>query len=231
MVDPYFVTLSRPNCTWDQLSDEIKYLNDKFGLIRGWFRTKKNRGLEISLDGIKKFETTYSIDRNDFHPHIHLLVDGRINAYTLLGQWFRLVDGAGGYGNDIRKADEGSIKELFKYMTKFWKVESKGNDEKFIVFPPEVLDHIMKAMKGKQVFKSFGKIKKVDDVVPDDETLDVDGVKDGVYSWEWDKDSHDWINDDGELFTGYQPNIREQKIYKAIEYSQGIRLKTTNKKQ
>ena len=221
MTDPWFVTLSRVNCSWDDLDREISFLNSQFAKIRNWFRSQRLRGAIVFLDGLKKFEVTYSILRDDFHPHIHLIVDGQFNAYTLLGQWFRLVDGAGAQGQDVRQADPGSVKELFKYMTKFWKEDEKDN-ETIEAYNPEELDHIMKAMKGKQVFKSFGRIKKTPDVVPDSETLDVQGIKGGIHCWKWDKNSSDWINEYGEIFCDYKPNLRDQKIYNAIDRSQQI---------
>jgi|SaaInlStandDraft_4_1057021.scaffolds.fasta_scaffold29128_2 hypothetical protein len=220
MEDPYFVTLSRRNCRWDQLPSEIDFYNHNFAKIRHWFKTRKNRGFAVSLDGIKKVETTFNLINETFHPHFHFIVDGRENAYTLLGQWMRLVDGAGGYGQDIKPADSGSIKELFKYMTKFWKVEGKGDQEKFTVYNPNVLDYIMRSMKGRQVFKSFGRIKIAKDQVPDSESLEVEGIDSTIDHWSWDPEFHDWVNTSGEVFADYNPTIRVEKIYQAIDRSQ-----------
>jgi hypothetical protein len=75
-------------------------------------------------------------------------------------------------------------------------------------------------MKGRQVFKSFGRIKIAKDQVPDSESLEVEGIDSTIDHWSWDPEFHDWVNTSGEVFADYNPTIRVEKIYQAIDRSQ-----------
>lgn len=217
MKEPMLVTLTRANCSWDGLEEEIKHLNRVFAKIRGLVRTKRNRGQEMYLDGIKKLETTFNLIARTFHPHFHFIVDGEESAYFLLGQWMRLARETSYEAQDVRPLTKGGEKELFKYMTKFWKETGSEDEPNIQAYPPDVLDHIMRAMKYKQVFKPFGRIKKIKDQIQDKDERIVESLHHGFGVWNFDYEAMTWVNEEGITLTPYKPNKRDQKIIKAIK--------------
>ncbi|MEZ8923038.1 protein rep, partial [Vibrio cyclitrophicus] len=63
------LTLTVPNVKAEQLSDEIKHLH------ASWDRMTKRAFFKKSIKGwFRALEVTYNGDRDDFHPHIHVLL-------------------------------------------------------------------------------------------------------------------------------------------------------------
>jgi len=42
--------------------------------------------------------------------------------------------------------------------------------------------------------------------------------KDKIVKWEWSQEKHDWINEDGERLTGYEPSEEDKKF---VEFYSG----------
>ena len=63
------LTLTVPNVSADNLSDEIKHLT------KSWDRLTKRVQFKKSIKGwFRALEVTYSGERDDYHPHIHVLL-------------------------------------------------------------------------------------------------------------------------------------------------------------
>lgn len=61
---------------------------------------------------------TRNVEERTWHVHIHALIDsGWISQKALSDAWREVTKGRG-YIVDIRKADEGSLDEVVKYLTK-----------------------------------------------------------------------------------------------------------------
>lgn len=214
--EPQFVTLSAPTCKANELDTELRAYLEAFKRIKGYFQTRKNRGqTDIYLKGIRKIEVTYNQTTNEYHPHYHLVVEGKANAEALRARWLYEFPSADRQAQDIRRADEHSIKELFKYITKLWK---EGKDGSVEVYSPEILDTIFRAMKGKQAFKAFG-IQKVTDPVEDIETVEVSDIPERIEAWRWEQVAKDWVSGSGEVFSGYIPNKRDTDLFDSIKQS------------
>lgn len=121
------VTVTAPNCSGVQLSDEIKRYN------RAWNDLMKNDPYKTSWKHhIRKFEVTYNQQANTYHPHIHALVyvkagyfGGHNKQYIsqdrLLKDWRRVFKDQNITQVDIRKThgqDWQAISELSKYIAK-----------------------------------------------------------------------------------------------------------------
>lgn len=64
-----FLTLTAPNVKADELNDEIKHYNQSFQ------RLMQRKEVKAAVKGyIRKFEVTYNKDRDDYHPHFHVIL-------------------------------------------------------------------------------------------------------------------------------------------------------------
>jgi len=206
MKEPYFITLTIPNIEEKEVKDELKYMKRQIRKIADLGRKKG-----IYLKGIRKLEITYNRKRNDYHPHYHFLIDGEIEARFLLDNWLKKNPMAYRKAQDIQKADEKSLKELFKYSV-------KEQDSKDII-PIENLHFIYKVLKGERTFQSMGnfapKIEEIESENPSELVAQEKAERDNqIFLW-FDKIG-DWIDKEtGELYSGYLPSEKDKlKRYK-----------------
>ena len=141
-----FLTLTVPNVASSELVGELdrQYVSLKRLLQRKEFK-------KISLGYIRKTEITYNAERNDYHPHIHMLVAVNSSYFTSRNfvkrdTWLRIWRECTGNDKitqvDIRKANNKSFRELAKY-------EAKAID--FLGYSQEVFDTFYFAMKGRKM--------------------------------------------------------------------------------
>jgi plasmid rolling circle replication initiator protein Rep len=124
---PLLLTLTVRNVPGDQLDATID------GVQAAWRRMRKLKDTERGmLSWARTLEITYNEQRDDYHPHIHVIVyaaDERMNKASFWGEiWrdavkadydpiidVRPIEGAGG-------AIAGAVAEVSKYVTKVGKV-------------------------------------------------------------------------------------------------------------
>jgi len=204
ITEPYFVTLTIPNCEGRELSDTINKMIKTFIKINHTFRYRKS----YRVKGIRKLECTYNAERGTFHPHFHFILDTREAAERLVEAWLSHYPEAKSVGQNIKKADENSLIELFKYTTKLLvgKPSRSGNNGVVFNIIPEALDVIFTAMYKKRVYQPIS-IKKV----PYNEDMeDIEGIQSQeindivkrIEVWEWEQGVSDWVSPNGELLTG-----------------------------
>lgn len=64
-----FLTLTAPNVKADELNDEIKHYNQSFK------RLIERKEVKNAVRGyVRKLEVTYNKDRDDYHPHFHVVL-------------------------------------------------------------------------------------------------------------------------------------------------------------
>ncbi|MCS7078256.1 MAG: protein rep [Bacteroidia bacterium] len=191
--DAQFVTLTLPTVTEKDLYYRIKEMESAWRLIIELARKKK-----IGFKGIRKKECTLRPD-NYYHYHYHLIIEGRKNAEWLVMQWLKRFPIASPKAQDIRKADERSYKELFKYFTK---LVSKNMGRYIDDF--RRLDFMFSVLKGVRIFESFGGIRKADENFDDVElqAIFVNTIRGEIWRWV----VSDWENEFGDLLTGYKPS-------------------------
>jgi plasmid rolling circle replication initiator protein Rep len=186
--DPKFVTLTVPNVLGPDLKETITGMIKTIRKITDLFRNRR----DFRLKGIRKIEVTYS-DHKDFHPHFHILVEGKQVSEELVKAWLSNYPDSDRRGQDIRPADQNSMIELFKYSTKIT-AESKNN--------PEALDTIFKALYKKRVFQPIG-LKKlsVSEDIDEIQAQEIEDLKSDIDVWIWEQDLKDWLNSSGEFLT------------------------------
>ena len=206
LTDLYFVTLTAPNVEADQLRDEITRLQKVSRQIQDVMR-KQGRKLE----GIRKLEATYNVQANTYHPHFHYIVSGKEQAEQLRAEWLVRHPQASHKAQDIKPADEGSTKELFKYFTKLNAHQT----------PATALDVIFKAMEGKRVFQPLGGLRryKVSEEVEEIQVHTYSELApDENGSYEWQPAAADWVNiQTGECLTKYNPSPLARRYVRRIE--------------
>ncbi len=72
-----FLTLTAPNVKADELNDEIKHYNQSFQ------RLMQRKEVKSAVKGyVRKLEVTYNKDRDDYHPHFHVVLAVNKSYFT-----------------------------------------------------------------------------------------------------------------------------------------------------
>jgi plasmid rolling circle replication initiator protein Rep len=126
-----FLTLTVPNVSGDQLGDEITHL------VQSHRRLFQRKQVKQAVKGtFRAMEVTYNIDRDDYHPHFHILLavppSYFSKNYIKRDDWLKLWQESTRYDNitqvDIRRVKPrtdregasmaGAAGEVGKYVTK-----------------------------------------------------------------------------------------------------------------
>jgi hypothetical protein len=213
---PQFVTLSRPNVKAADLKTELKTLLSQFKKVQNHFRRTEGK----ILQGLRKLECTYNWKTKEYHPHLHIIVEGGENTgEKVVSEWLKFNPTAHEKGQDYRPiADDKSALEMFKYFTKLTtKVDISGESVSFI--HSESLNVIFEAMRGRRVYQPIGTLKKVTEDVEElqsEEYEDIENVEHDI--WTYFDEFGDWVNSDGELLTGYTPSESMKELTGAKQY-------------
>jgi hypothetical protein len=200
--DKHLVTLTVPNCAAADLEATVNGMKSGFDTIRRSFTMQHRRNQRSSaLVALRKLEATHNPDRDDYHPHFHLVVPDLATANELREAWLLQFPSAKWKAQDVRPADTGASHELFKYFTKLVTTQSK---ERFIRLAP--LNVIFEAIARKRTFQPFG-VPTAKETLSDDEAdalaedLNIDAV------FEWVQSQADWVDkSSGEMLTNYKPS-------------------------
>ena len=203
--DKQFVTLTRPNVPGFLLRQTMTDMVKDFCRIKD---TMRKRG--VPIHGIRKLECTHSDKRRDFHPHFHCIIEGEAAAQMFMDLWLKKNPQAKRVGQDIKPADPGSIKELFKYFTKIFSRDDDGNFKRTDI---RALDVMFQAMQGRRVFQNMGRVAKVSEDVEEITIQAYTDLEHGVCSWSYEQSAADWVNrETGELLTQYKLPEAHAKI-------------------
>lgn len=138
-----FVTLTlRSSDT--PLADQLKRLNKCFRRLRQrkLWQTKVAGGIAVT-------ELTHSPKRNQWHPHLHVLVEGRyISQHDLASNWASVTGDS--HIVDIRKvAESGSA---IRYLCKYFAKGVPGS----VITNPDLATEAVIALTGQRLFTTFG---------------------------------------------------------------------------
>lgn len=146
-----FLTLTVPNVPGHEL---IKELQKQYESLKRFIQRKQFKN--ISKGYVRKTEITYNPNRNDFHPHIHMLIavdenyftrENYVKQETWLEIWKKCKKDDSITQVHIKKADEESFRELAKYEAK---------DLEYLNYGEEVFDVFFKALKGRKTLTFNG---------------------------------------------------------------------------
>lgn len=184
-----FLTLTVPNVDASNLKIE---LDEQYKALKRFIQLKEFK--KISRGYVRKTEITYNSERNDFHPHIHLLIAVENDYFTRENyvkreRWLEIWQNSKKDKSisqvDIRVADESSFRELSKYEAK---------DKDFLQYGQEVFD----------VFYSVLKKRK---------TLTFNGCFEEYKKYYENEDLDDYIEKDNNYYTKTKFHEYEKKKY------------------
>jgi hypothetical protein len=111
--EPYFVTLTKKTvCDTD-----LRASMDLMGKVWRDIMLCRDNRYKRKIKGIRKAECTIR-PKDQYHYHFHVIIEGKDNAAWLIAEWLKRCPHSDPKAQDMRVADEGSFKELFKYFTK-----------------------------------------------------------------------------------------------------------------
>jgi hypothetical protein len=205
LIDKQFVTLTRPNVPAEELKTEINYF---YTWWRAMLRIAVKNGLNLS--GVRKLEITFNEDRNDYHPHLHIIIEGKAAAEYIVYKWLKQNPTANPGAQCIKECYD--YKELFKYVTKMTTPleDSEGNVQEW--FYPGPTDTIFQAIKGVRIYQPFGimmKDKEEEDTTAEDievnQACTVESAEgNNVYKWK----SDNWYNvETNEPLSLFEPDM------------------------
>ena len=153
-----FLTLTTPNVTAEHLEDEIQNYNHAFQKM---FKRKKIKS--IAKGYVRKLEVTYNAERDDYHPHFHVLIAVNKSYFTdkryyiSQQEWLDLWRDVTGISEitqvQVQKIRQNNNKELYE-MAKY-----SGKDSDYLI-NQKVFDAFYKSLKGKQVLVYSGLFKE-----------------------------------------------------------------------
>lgn len=192
-----FLTLTVPNVVGDELVGE---LDEQYLALKRLIQRKEFKA--ISNGFIRKTEITYNQKRNDFHPHIHMLIAVNKSYFTekslYVSQhkwqeiWKKCKKDNSITQVNVKKANESSFKELAKYEAK---------DFDMLGYSQEVFDVFYKALKGRKTLtfngcfqeaKKMYKEGKLDEYKEVDKTEYVDTF---FHMFNYSKSKYDFIKE------------------------------------
>jgi len=118
---------------------------------------RRNKGCKFL--GIKKLECTYNNITDEYHPHFHFIIEGKDNAELLRSEWLSRTAKIGintsPLGQNVKRGNLNSAKELFKYFTKVvTTVKGKAGDKHRIYLNSLLV--MFDAFRGVRTFSKFG---------------------------------------------------------------------------
>ncbi len=153
-----FLTLTAPNVSADELNDEIKHYNQSFK------RLMERKEVKAIVKGYaRKLEITYNEEREDYHPHFHVLIAVDRNyfnnswSYIKRDRWLKLWQES--TKNDtitqvdvrkVRNSKDNRVFEIAKYSAK---------DSDYLI-NQYVFEVFYKALKGKRLIVYSGLFKE-----------------------------------------------------------------------
>ena len=153
-----FLTLTAPNVKADELDDEIKHYNKSFQ------RLMQRKEVKSAVKGyVRKLEVTYNKERDDYHPHFHVILAVNksyftdTKAYIARDRWLELWQKST-KNNLITQVDVRKVKvtDNKKEVSEIAKYSAKDSD---YLEDEKVFDTFYKSLSGKRLIVYSGLFK------------------------------------------------------------------------
>lgn len=156
--DFIFLTLTTPNVSKEDLENEIKIYNQSFRKL-----IKRKKVNNVIKGYVRKLEITYNKQRDDYHPHFHVLIAVNksyfkdTKSYISQSEWLNLWRDVTSmpeitqvFAQKVRTNNDKELYEMAKYS---------GKDSDYLS-SQKVFDAYYRALKGKQVLVYSGLFKE-----------------------------------------------------------------------
>ena len=179
-----FLTLTAPNVQANKLSEEIDDFNES------WKRmTKLKQVSAINKGFIRKLEVTYNQERNDYHPHFHVLLAVNRSYFTdkdyyiSRDEWLKMWQVAKRDSSitqvDIRRAKMDDYKSVLELAT----YSAKASD---YLLSHDIFKIFYESLKGRQLITFNGLFKDTLKAFKNGDLEEFQTVDQNVYvSREW----------------------------------------------
>jgi len=156
--DFVFLTLTAPNVKAEELDDEIKHYNKSFQ------RLMQRKEVKSAVKGyVRKLEVTYNKERDDYHPHFHVILAVNKsyftdkNYYISRDRWLELWQKST-KNNLITQVDVRKVKvtDNKKEVSEIAKYSAKDSD---YLEDEKVFDTFYKSLSGKRLIVYSGLFK------------------------------------------------------------------------
>jgi hypothetical protein len=128
------------------LAEGIASLWAAWTRLRRWVRWKRKvKGCIVAL------EVTRNRENGTWHPHLNVLMEGEYFPFEELRQAWGEATGHRGQTSYIRAANEGTVRELIKYVTKI-------SD---LLGDAPALDEFLTAVKGARLIRTYGSFRGI----------------------------------------------------------------------
>ncbi|MVK66908.1 replication protein [Staphylococcus aureus] len=153
-----FLTLTVPNVKAEELNDEIKHYNKSFQ------RLMQRKEVKSVVKGyVRKLEVTYNKERDDYHPHFHVILAVNksyftdTKAYIARDRWLELWQQST-KNNLITQVDVRKVKvtDNKKEVSEIAKYSAKDSD---YLEGEKVFDTFYKSLSGKRLIVYSGLFK------------------------------------------------------------------------
>ncbi|MDO7865197.1 protein rep [Brochothrix thermosphacta] len=153
-----FLTLTAPNVSAEELNEEIKHYNHSFKKLM-----ERKEVKSIVKGYARKLEITYNEERDDYHPHFHVLIAVNKSYFTDTKQyisrdrwlelWQQVTKNPSITQVDVRKVRNGRDDKVYEIA----KYSAKDSD---YLQNQKVFETFYKALKGKRLIVFSGLFKE-----------------------------------------------------------------------
>lgn len=143
---PKYLVLSERNVPFGELSEGIEHLWDSFERLRHlrlWAGRVKG--------ALAVLEVACNREQRSWHPHLNVLFDGPYIEHAALVEAWRTATEQRGRSVWIRRADQGTVRELLKYITK------PGD----FVDVPEAVEEFLAATWKRRFVRGYGSLYRL----------------------------------------------------------------------
>lgn len=205
--EPQFVTLTAPTVIEVELSERLYEMGKQFRQIKDNLRK-----MGTPLIGVRKLEVEFNPNTNKYHPHYHLIIEGKYEAECLVNLWLKKNPTAKLEAQNIQDADVNSLLELFKYTAKLCSKDRRTMNA-------YALNVIFRELRGMRTFQSIGEFgqgeTENDDEINPRQVSTYNELTETNQFWQWDK--YDWKNNKGENLSGYEPSEAIEQFRNNLE--------------
>jgi hypothetical protein len=203
------------------LRNEFKVYNEEFKRVKDSIRKTH----KLKTNGFKKLECTFNMKSGEYHPHMHLIIQGKEQADLVVKYWIKQMKKRYGRNKVSRKGqDIAPIGNTEKDYIEVFKYATKGSVKD--TFEAVAEDLMIEALEGLQVFKPIGSLRKVKQ--PKEETTDTtkaDWIESKTETYVYDDIEKDYIS------ASYERLIGTQEIEKLIEIQRIITNNSDNEEE
>jgi hypothetical protein len=159
MGNAHLVVLTIRTMPESELLSVLKKMIDTLSRYSNTTRQRSKRGKGRPFKAIRTIEITYSVHRDEYHPHFNLIVPDKETAQAVIEYWLNAyptqTDKNAQFMTliDTSKGALSAMKEVFKYVTKHTAEDITGKQKSISI---NAMHTIYEAMRGLHCVNAYG---------------------------------------------------------------------------